>query len=92
MINGKQQTVSSLTFVFRSGACRVQPGLTAARVRQWWYDNGDGAPITASMQRYYKVRGRCACLPCICAGVTDWQGSIMRVVWKHGKRRWLRSV
>ncbi|GIL97549.1 hypothetical protein Vretimale_3187, partial [Volvox reticuliferus] len=52
---GAQQNVSSLTFVFRSSACGLIPNLTAEVVRQWWYDNGDNARITATMERYHKT-------------------------------------
>ncbi|GIL58776.1 hypothetical protein Vafri_13770 [Volvox africanus] len=50
---GIQQNISSLTFVFKSSSCGVHPALNAAKIRQWWFDNGDDAPIVGTLQRYY---------------------------------------
>ncbi|EFJ40418.1 hypothetical protein VOLCADRAFT_99771 [Volvox carteri f. nagariensis] len=53
--DGKKQNLTSLTFVFRSSYCGLNPNLTAAIVRQWWYDNGVNAFVTASLQRYIRT-------------------------------------
>ncbi|GIL97553.1 hypothetical protein Vretimale_3186 [Volvox reticuliferus] len=50
---GVQQNITSLTFVFKSSSCGVHPALNAAKIQQWWFDNGDDAPIVGSLQRYY---------------------------------------
>ncbi len=56
IVNGQPQSVSSLTFVFKSTSCGVFPALNASRIRSFWHDAGDKAPIIATMERYYKVR------------------------------------
>ncbi|GIL97556.1 hypothetical protein Vretimale_3192 [Volvox reticuliferus] len=55
IVNGLPQAMSSLTFIFKSSSCGVKPALNAEKARQWWYDNGDNAPIVATLQRYYNV-------------------------------------
>ncbi|EFJ44343.1 hypothetical protein VOLCADRAFT_118828 [Volvox carteri f. nagariensis] len=52
VVNGQQQNISSLTFVFKSTSCGVFPALNATAVRQWWFDGGG---IVATMQRYYNA-------------------------------------
>ncbi|GIL58773.1 hypothetical protein Vafri_13750, partial [Volvox africanus] len=53
--NGVPQSITSLAFIFKSSSCGVNPALNAEKAKQWWHDNGDNAPIVATLQRYYNV-------------------------------------
>ncbi|GLC65988.1 hypothetical protein PLESTF_000369800 [Pleodorina starrii] len=55
VINGEPQNITSLTFVFKSSSCGVAPKLNSDIVRSWWYDSGDNASVSATLQRYYNV-------------------------------------
>jgi hypothetical protein len=57
VVGGKQQIISSLTFVFRSSSCGVLPALNASRVQSFWYDAGDDATSVSTIERYHKVGG-----------------------------------
>ncbi|KXZ46874.1 hypothetical protein GPECTOR_40g608 [Gonium pectorale] len=53
IVGGKPQNITSITFLFQSSKCGIVPGITVDALRARWYDNGDNAPITATLQRYY---------------------------------------
>ncbi|GIL58782.1 hypothetical protein Vafri_13773 [Volvox africanus] len=53
--NGKQQNVSSLTFVVKSTICGLQPKLDANAVRKYWFDNSSDKSLTATLQQYHKA-------------------------------------
>ncbi|KAG2495317.1 hypothetical protein HYH03_006588 [Edaphochlamys debaryana] len=53
--DGTPQQVSSLTFLFQSSACGVVPRVTLDEVRNRWFDNGDSAPVVATLQRYHRT-------------------------------------
>ncbi|GLC60234.1 hypothetical protein PLESTB_001589000 [Pleodorina starrii] len=55
IVNGQPQNIRSLTFVYKSTKCNIFPNLNASVIRQWWYDNGDKAPVVATMQRQYQT-------------------------------------
>ncbi|KAG2439960.1 hypothetical protein HXX76_004079 [Chlamydomonas incerta] len=55
IIGGKPLNVTSITFFFTSSSCGINPVLTEAQIKARWYDNGDSAPVTASLQRYHRV-------------------------------------
>ncbi|EFJ40417.1 hypothetical protein VOLCADRAFT_99770 [Volvox carteri f. nagariensis] len=53
IVDGKQQRINSITFVFKSSSCGLNPSLDANKLRSWWFDRGNSAPIVATLQRYY---------------------------------------
>ncbi|KAG2454724.1 hypothetical protein HYH02_000561 [Chlamydomonas schloesseri] len=55
IIGGKPLNVTSITFFFTSSSCGINPVLSESQIRARWYDNGDSAPVTASLQRYHRV-------------------------------------
>ncbi|KAG2436829.1 hypothetical protein HXX76_006351 [Chlamydomonas incerta] len=55
IIGGKPLNISSITFFFTSSSCGINPVMTEAQIRARWFDNGDSAPITATLQRAYST-------------------------------------
>ncbi|GIL58793.1 hypothetical protein Vafri_13785 [Volvox africanus] len=54
IINGQPQAISSLTFVFKSTSCGVLPKLNASAVQSYLYERDEGAPVVATIKRYYR--------------------------------------
>ncbi|GFR42110.1 hypothetical protein Agub_g2953 [Astrephomene gubernaculifera] len=55
IINGQPQNITSMTFLFKSTKCNISTGFKLDTLKQYWYDQGDNAPIVATLQRYYSV-------------------------------------
>ncbi|KAG2445163.1 hypothetical protein HYH02_008631 [Chlamydomonas schloesseri] len=55
IIGGKPLNITSVTFFFTSAQCGINPVLTEANIRARWFDQGDAAPVTATLQRAYRV-------------------------------------
>ncbi|KAG2439543.1 hypothetical protein HXX76_004896 [Chlamydomonas incerta] len=55
IVGGKPLNITSVAFIFSSSECGIKPVLTEAQVKARWFDAGDSAPVTATLQRAYRV-------------------------------------